>query len=215
MESIPGINENKIKLFKSKGIKDIDDLKRYIDDPELALHETTKIYLKYHDVRCDKIQREVIDRLNIYLPKTLVCVGSYRRGKSILKDVDYISFEPLNKMIEKIRNNSDKYSILDIYSHGEKRVSIILRLNFILNCIIKIDLFKVERENEPFALLHHTGSKNFNIRVRAHAKKKGYILNQYNLTRLSDGKIIKGLKSERDILEYIGITYKKPEERSE
>ena len=61
-------------------------------------------------------------------------------------------------------------------------------------------------------MLHHTGSKTFNIKIRVHAKKMGLKLNQYGIFK-SNKKISKKFKSERDILSYIGVKYLTPKER--
>jgi DNA polymerase (family 10) len=81
---------------------------------------------------------------------------------------------------------------------------------------IKIDIFYTTKDALPYALLHYTGSKNFNIRVRSHAKSLGYKLNQYGLFDVKTGnQIIISKASEKTILKKLGITYKEPHERDE
>jgi DNA polymerase/3'-5' exonuclease PolX len=49
--------------------------------------------------------------------------------------------------------------------------------------------------------------------MRRRAISMGYSLNEYGLTRESDGSKITNLKSERDIYEFLGLPYKEPYER--
>ncbi|VVB70862.1 DNA polymerase beta thumb [uncultured archaeon] len=78
---------------------------------------------------------------------------------------------------------------------------------------VHVDLFLTDTSSLPFALLHHTGDKNYNIIVRNKAKHLGYKLNQYGLFK-GDEKIKKKFKSERQVIEFIGLTYKSPKDRT-
>lgn len=78
------------------------------------------------------------------------------------------------------------------------------------------DLFYVYNDELPYALMHYTGSKMYNIRIRAHVKKLGYLLNQYGLFDIKTGERAKGtekIKTEKQLCEFIGITYKDPPDR--
>lgn len=61
------------------------------------------------------------------------------------------------------------------------------------------------------ALLHLTGSKEHNIRMRSAAKKRGWLLNEKGLWR--EAVRFSERMSERDILESLGIGWVPPEER--
>ena len=101
---------------------------------------------------------------------------------------------------------------------------------------VRIDLVPAMPSKFPFALLGWTGSKQYNRSLRLHAKKLGYSLSS---TRLYDikqvftivyfyscnirlcltsncckqGRAISA-KSEKDIFDYLKISYRKPEERN-
>jgi len=79
---------------------------------------------------------------------------------------------------------------------------------------IKVDLFVAAPEHRAFALLHYTGGREFNIRVRAHAKARGLLLNQYGLFSRQTGKrVAKKFATERSILSHLGVTNVPPSER--
>lgn len=143
----------------------------------------------------------------------LVIVGSFRRKKDKLKDIDFLTNTKLDKInLDKIKN------IKKIISGGEKKISLIYEYE---NIRIQLDLFYSDNKSWQFALLHYTGDKLQNIKLRTKAKKKGYKLNQYGifdendeLLKIDEKDITKVLKNEKDIFEFLGKKYKTPKERS-
>lgn len=127
-------------------------------------------------------------------------VGSLRRELAEVHDIDFLIVSRNKNILKTIEFNN---SI--VRECGTKRKKIYLKKYH-----IKIDLFYSEPAALPFALLHHTGSKDFNIRIRSVAKKRGLKLNQYGLFKGT--KSLK-FRSERSILKYLNITYKSPKDR--
>jgi len=149
---------------------------------------------------------------------TIIPVGSYRRGLPTHKDIDLLTLLPIETIISAIKSC---YNVKKILAQGEKKCSLVIALN---NNDVQIDLFYTTLDNLPFALFHYTGSKKFNIRTRRLAKIKGYKLNQYGLFRMVDkgkmdedkmAKTGKKIKTERDIFDILGVTWKEPHERNE
>ena len=135
-------------------------------------------------------------------------VGSLKRNKQDANDIDILISSRKKDILTKIKIPKTKE--LD---NGKIRKKLSTKLK---HERIKIDLFYTHPKDLSFALLHHIGNKYFNIRTRAHAKKQGYLLNQYGLYKVSNGKKIKHkFKSEREILRYLGITYKSPSKRED
>jgi DNA polymerase beta len=62
-------------------------------------------------------------------------------------------------------------------------------------------------------ILYFTGSDMFNKNMRGIALDKGFTLNEHSLRRL-DSKESLPVNSEKDIFDYLGMEYKKPEERN-
>jgi len=81
-----------------------------------------------------------------------------------------------------------------------------------------IDVFICTKKELPFMLFHYTGSKRYNIRTRAYAKKKGLLLNQYGLfaRNTARGHTSKtyNIKTERDLVRVLGVSYRKPTNRA-
>jgi len=162
------------------------------------------------------MKREIVEKIVEGFPEEWIIVGSYRRMKEEVEDIDILCMNDIDvavKIVENMGKIRGIYEIKEIKSEGEKQAIIII--NYKNKIEIQIDLFRIKKENLPFALLHYTGNKNFNIRVRAHAKRNGYLLNQYGLYRNKDEKVKKKFKTEKDILDYIGVTYKEPSDRNE
>lgn len=238
LTSIHGIGAKTAQILAEKGVKTKSDLKK--PDIYNTLPEATKLHLKYKVL--DEISWDIVHSLLAQFPPYIIGVGSYRRKKQTLHDIDVLTFKPMETTIADIKSRSREkdprteeypYKVLGDYSSGEQKHSFVVKYKAF---IVRVDVFYAPCSEKPFALLHYTGSRNFNIRVRAVAKKKGYKLNQHGLYVVSKSveksaanntakntannttqltNVLKSAKTEKDILDFLGITYKKPEERSE
>ena len=77
----------------------------------------------------------------------------------------------------------------------------------------QVDINIVEEETWGSALMHHTGSKWENIRLRKLAKAQGMTLSQYGLRQASTDQLIAG-HTEEEVYKALGTPYKRPEERT-
>ncbi|KAK2185306.1 hypothetical protein NP493_240g01043 [Ridgeia piscesae] len=81
----------------------------------------------------------------------------------------------------------------------------------------RIDIRLIPHDQFYCALLYFTGSDMFNKNMRQHALEQGFTLNEYCLRPVGvtgvAGEALP-VSSERDIFDYIGMTYKKPDERN-
>ena len=127
--------------------------------------------------------------------------GSYRRGKEILHDLDFIVSTRSPESIIHSFVNMD--TVAETISHGSTKSSI--RLDNGLQC----DLRAVSNAEYPFTLNYFTGSKAHNIQVRALALKKGYKLNEYGLIPKTDKKsystISESIHTESDLYQALGL----------
>jgi DNA polymerase/3'-5' exonuclease PolX len=66
-----------------------------------------------------------------------------------------------------------------------------------------------------FMLLYATGSGRFNIRMRATAKRLGYLLNQRGLYKKVSSTVLRRIPvvSERALFKKLGMKYLAPNER--
>jgi DNA polymerase (family 10) len=139
--------------------------------------------------------------------KTIVA-GGIRRRKDVVKDIDMLV---ICKAVPDIITG--EVDIVQWIMDGERHSQII---GVYKNVRATIDIFYVRKEEAPYALYHYTGSRIYNIRIRSHAKALGFKLNQYGIFR-GDRKAYgtKNIKTEKDIADYLGVSYKHPWERNE
>lgn len=118
-------------------------------------------------------------------------VGSMRRLRPYVGDVDLLTHDPAN--LERIQ----LYTGLELLADGPAKVSFIYHG-------FQIDLNLCDDAAEwGAALLHHTGSKQFNIVCRQRAIDRGLKLNQHGLFR--DGTRLPESVSEEGILNILGL----------
>lgn len=77
---------------------------------------------------------------------------------------------------------------------------------------IGVDIFSTDEECWPVSLVVRTGGKQTNIRISMAAIRKGWHLRAYGSGfSTPDGDVI--CRSERDVFEFVGLPYQRPEER--
>lgn len=230
LKKVPGIGAALAKRLVKAGARSVDDLskKKYW----AMLAEEARLSIKY-GLRAERIiPWDFMKSLVGKLPRGFVAVGSFRRKRPLLKDLDIITLRKKAEAIRAIERKASPpkkdsefapeppFDLMEKYSSGPKKHSFIILFK---DRYIRVDLFFIEDEAEwPFALLHYTGSMQFNVRVRAQAKRRGYKLNQFGIFDKQSGKRLDlrgklGVEklTERHILEFVGVTYKRPEERNE
>jgi len=131
-----------------------------------------------------------------------ILVGSLRRKEAVIGDIDLLIIGDASEpILNKLKANQD----VTILSAGTKTIMIRYKKT-------RVDIFFTTKENLIPALLHHTGSKIFNIRMRKQAKDLGYKLNQYGLFNKKGIKI--NVSNEKEIFKILELPYKKPENRN-
>lgn len=143
------------------------------------------------------------------LPCMSYVAGSIRRGNLYINDIDIVIIpgtRDIGPVIESIMYKIERYGsklINGIYYYGEKKVL--------------IDFFITTHKELPYAMLQYTGPKTYNIRIRKYVKDHGYLLNQYGLFYANKPSVrVSGtanLKTERDVIRFIGTTYYHPADR--
>jgi DNA polymerase (family 10) len=131
------------------------------------------------------------------LPDTQI-VGSLRRGCAIVGDVDLLttSIAAMEMFV----------SLVDeVFVKGDAKVSA-------RKGEIQVDLNFTTVEAMGSALLHHTGSAQFNVFTRSRAKRQGYSLSQHGLFK---GNELIASATEEEILGLLDMTwYLDPSRRS-
>lgn len=219
--NVMGIGPVKAKKLISEGLTTMKDLKK--PKWNKFLSEDCKLFLKMKPT--DKILHDDIKKIDKQisdLPFDLIIVGSYRRSVPYSSDIDILCTGNDIKLLQNIyKEMQKKFKFSYIYADGINKISMIADVSNIINkkLICKIDLFRVDVKYKISSLLYSTGSKENNIYMRKIAKSKGLLLNQYGLFKVVEKNGIKNLdrinnlKTEKDYYEYLGIKYKKPEDR--
>jgi DNA polymerase/3'-5' exonuclease PolX len=236
LQKIFGIGHTKAyELVTKYNIKTIDALKKAYNDGTVDLPDQIVMGLKYHDIYKQNIPRQEIDKINQYLngkakevnnQLNITICGSYRRGKKISNDIDVLIAHPnvktklqlmskdnyLIKFINLLKN--DKF-ILDDLTDKEPEKKYMGYCKYNNNPVRRIDIRYIPYDSYHAALLYFTGSGNFNKKMRGVATSMGYLLNEYGLFKLQNGKkkLIK-TSSEKEIFEALGMEYLPPEKRN-
>jgi DNA polymerase/3'-5' exonuclease PolX len=206
---IYGIGPANINKIIDKGIKTIPQLKKNID----ILNAKQQIGFKYYKDLKRKIPLTEFKKHITIINKDLSAfthdfVGSYRRGKKSMGDIDVIimkhpSFD-LKTYIQSLK--SINYVIETLALGSNKFMGIVKLPN---EKVRRLDILIAPPNEYYFSLLYFTGSQLFNIGMRHYVKQI------FNLSLSEHGfnKKITSIKSEEDIFKYLKLKYVKPKNR--
>ena len=136
--------------------------------------------------------------------KQVAIAGSYRRRQETVGDLDLLlTCRRGTPAIEQFTGYEDVRQVL---AKGSARSSVVLRSG------LQVDLRVVTQASFGSALLYFTGSKAHNLALRRSAQKRGLKLNEYGLYRGS--RRVAG-NSEREVYEYLGLSFIEPELRED
>ncbi|TAN59716.1 PHP domain-containing protein, partial [bacterium] len=140
--------------------------------------------------------------------KQLSACGSLRRMKETVRDIDILAVSDSPE--EVMRAFTGLPQVKDITAQGATKSSIITKEN------AQVDLRVVEAKSFGAALLYFTGSKNFNIKLRQRAVKKGLKLNEYGVFAIDKGRetYLCG-RTEEEVFKSLGLAYIAPELRED
>lgn len=139
--------------------------------------------------------------------KVSVC-GSLRRMKDTIRDIDILA---VSDSPEEVMDGFVKLpEVKGIIAKGDTKSTIITRENH------QVDLRVVEGKSYGAALIYFTGSKNFNIKIRQLAIKKGLKINEYGVFKLK-GKKGQQLRAgtEEEVFRTIGLSFIEPQLRED
>jgi DNA polymerase (family X) len=137
--------------------------------------------------------------------------GSLRRRRETAKDIDIVaaSDDPAKVMDAFVKHPA----VLQVVNHGATKSSIVAQVNIgPEKVVINADLRVVTEEQFPFAVLHFTGSKEHNIRLRQRAIERGLTLNEYALT--GEKGLVK-CDTEAEIYAALDLVFIEPEMRED
>jgi len=134
--------------------------------------------------------------------------GSYRRRQPRVSDLDVLMVVRPGFDINRMYDYCENVLGFEKLWRGDKKAS------YKIDGIVQVDFKVVPEASWPFAILHYTGSKSHNIRMRQRAIALGYSLSEYGL-KGKDEEVASdhGCKTEEDIFKFLRLPYLKPEER--
>ena len=222
LSSIPHIGPVKARQLASSGILSVADLKRR--GGEAKLTRAQELGVKYYNRLIDpktldarRIPREEIEAFDVLLARHAkgldlrhVISGSYRRGAGSSGDIDVLLTGDKGGFSRLVKALEDGGVLKDHFSSGRTKW---MGIGVIQSLPRRIDLMYVPAEEYPFASLYFTGSKEFNEAFRGHARRQGFTLNEHGIKRLDGTPIRKGIDTEKDVFDLLGVRYHAPEQR--
>jgi DNA polymerase (family 10) len=219
---IPSVGPKTAKLLYEKlKIKSVSDLERAIQKNKLKgifgiKEKTIENILKGIEIlkrgrermtlaQATLVADEFVSSLKV-LPqvKEISVAGSLRRQKETVRDIDILVISDKPKAV--VDAFTKIPSVSDIQAEGETKSSIRTKED------VQVDCRVVEARSFGAALLYFTGSKNFNIKLRQLAIKKGLKINEYGVFR--NDLFVCG-KNEVEIFKALGMSYVEPELRED
>ena len=137
------------------------------------------------------------------LPETqkIEVAGSLRRMRETIGDLDFlVATEQPGPIMTAFRGMPE---VEEVIGAGETKSSVRFRNG------LQADLRTLEPQRWGTALQYFSGSKNHTVKVRELAQKLGYSLNEYSLTRESDGEDLY-FDNEPALYEFLGLRYIPP-----
>ena len=218
--NIPSVGPKTAKLLYEKlKIRNISDLERAIVRKKLRVLPGIKEKTVQNILKGIEILKRGRERMTLAqatqvadgfmqalkkLPEVsrISVAGSLRRQKETVRDIDILM---ISRKPGIVMNAFTKLpNVRAILAKGETKSSVRTKDDVQVDC-------RVEQENSfGAALLYFTGSKNFNIKLRQLAIRKGLKINEYGVFRR--GKFICG-RTEEEIFKALGMAYIEPELR--
>lgn len=133
--------------------------------------------------------------------------GSWRRMKSTIRDLDFVTLASTDEVVRLFSQHD-----IDITVHGGAVCRFDISAD--TDSPFQVDIISTEAECLGAALLHATGSKDFNIFLRKRAKARGLKLNRHGLFDRETGQRV-AAKTEEAILSRLGLPYIHPDDRED
>ena len=164
----------------------------------------------------EQAARELVRRLRVggKRPVRVELVGSVRRGAPTSYDVDLlVTVRRCAAQKITLSATRGKLRLAGVISGGARHQMLWVAHN---DRKIVLDLFFATPSERPYALFHYTGPKTYNIRTRRLAKLRGWVLNQYGITR-RPGKggrpPPRRARTERGVARALGVSWRRPASR--
>lgn len=216
---IQGVGVVRAEKLYSEGYRSISDIR----NSKLSLTTQQKIGVKYYEELLVPISRQTINIFQVsfrYILNEIFgknsykmdVAGSYRREKETSGDVDILITSDKFKLRDIVDIMVRHGIITDIISFRDEKLMCISICKGQKPCYhFRLDIEFLPKSEYATGLLYFTGSKNFNIALRANVKKRGMLLNQHGLYD-KNGKLY-DTRTEEEIFKILGLNYVEPKKR--
>ncbi len=219
---IPGVGPKTAKLlYERLSITGIDDLEQAIVRGRLRGIEGIKEKTIQNLVQGIALVRRGMERMTLgeawevagefvraleKLPevKRLSVAGSLRRQKETVRDIDVLVESAAPDKVMQVFTSLP--AVEQVQSHGETKSSVRTGTG------VQVDCRVVEKSSFGAALVYFTGSKDFNIKLRQLAIKKGLKVNEYGVFK--GERSVAGV-TEEEVFKALGMEYVEPELRED
>jgi DNA polymerase (family 10) len=236
MLRLPGLGPKTVRtIYTNLGVKTLDELKAAAETGRIrtirglserteqmildgiAKLETRERRMLLHRARAlvDELSAGLLDVLDV---GRIVPAGSFRRRKETIGDLDLLAESDSPKRV--IETFVNLPSVEAVLNRGGHKAAIRLGGRG-----PQVDLMLMRPGEVGTYLIHFTGSKEHNVRLRAMARDKGWSLSEYGFARLGeDGEIItdpanggelKTFATEEDAYAFLGLPFIEPELRED
>ena len=239
LSDIYGIGPVKASYYYDKyKITKLDDFVDKVKKGEIKITKQIELGLKYRNKLVNKIPRLLIARLENWVQQRLystdknfvsVICGSYRREKDFSSDIDILithkELKDINKSkvyLEKavkslnflVDNLTENYASHYQGFGSVLKITDLPKVDFNIGSVIRVYIIIVPTDSFFTALLHFTGSGEFNQKLRIHAKNLDMKLSEYGLYRYIKKKYVPiKIESEEDIFKNLLLKYLPPNKR--
>ncbi len=194
------IDNGTLATLPGMGKKKVENIRKSLELREQASGRFSigmALPIAYHVI--EYIKEKAGDKINRISP-----AGSVRRFRETVHDIDIlIETEHGREVIEQVTKMPEVTRVLGA---GETKGSVVLKDRF------QVDIRAIPGESFGAAVQYFTGSKEFNVRLRELARKKGYKISEYGIFK-DDTKV--GGRVEEEIYQKLGLAWIPPEMRED
>ena len=235
MLRLPGVGPKTVRqLYRELGVKTVDELREAAESGRIrtlkGLSERTEQLILEGIARLERregrlllnqaraLVEEIAEGLLVVLDiERIVPAGSYRRRKETVGDLDLLA--ETDEPDEVVDTFCRLPSVEAVLGRGLHKATVRIGGRG-----PQVDLMVMRPGQGGTYLIHFTGSKEHNVRLRAMARDRGWSLSEYGFARIDDaGEIIPASQggelrvfaTETEAYEFLGLPFIEPELRED
>jgi DNA polymerase (family 10) len=232
--ALPGMGPKTVRsVYTELGVKTLDELKQAAASGRLrtvrglsqrteeqvvkaieGLEKSDRRLLLHHaEALIDELSANLLDVLGV---GRIVPAGSFRRRRETIGDLDLLA--ETNHSKEVVQTFVSLPSVEAVIGRGAHKAAVKLGGRG-----PQVDLMLMPPDEAGTYLIHFTGSKEHNVRLRERARDLGWSLSEYGFLKLdADGQPLTGTKaelrtfaSEAEAYAFLGLPFIEPELRED